>query len=357
MPKNATKTALIIEEAILLCALVTTIILSTWNIDNSVFLFIYIIGGFGAVISLLIADAIEQSRINLRIPESSESRHKLYFILGLANVGIFLYLIAAFTQLEYIIGNFYLRIIILIVNYFIIMFGIYIYYYYLKTQWKDDFEKLKEDIYSLRYRAPGEIIGAAFRVDPFIEKDVSGILLWIAGTNQIVFNVVGIILSGCAVTFFFTILIGTFSIVYLCTSLLFLSILFVFGYRIMNLIRRGPSIVRTKFVASKKTLADLEIVLSNKHKFMKSGPLVELYEKGDKPESQNLEFRNNDNGIRLSFNDLKLITDSNKKNKHMTGTIILFRPTNTEESVLKNIIQDIETSFPVKRRKLNVLLY
>jgi len=357
MPKNTMKTVVIIEETIVLCALVTTFILMTWNVDVKVLLIMQLIGGVIAVISLLVGDVIEQSRIDLRIPESIKSRHKLYFILGLGNVGLFLYMITGTTRIANRLENFVLQMIIVITVYSIVLLGIYLYYYYLITTWKDDFEKLKEDIYSLRYRPPGEIIGAAFRVDPSIEKDVSGILQWIVGKNQIHFNVVGIILSGTATLFIFMISINDFSIIYFLAILLFLSFLLIFTYRIIYQIRSGPRVITTEFVASKKVLSDMDLILSQNYKILKSSRLVELFENGRIPESNDFQFRNNDNGIMLSFINLKLITDSNNKNKHMTGTIMLFRPTKTEESSIERIMQQIETSFPVKRRKLDVLLY
>lgn len=240
--------------------------------------------------------------------------------------------------------------------YLFIIIGIFLFYITYFSQ-KDVFDEFRESLYTLRYRPPGEVIGNAFRVDPLMEKDVSGIGIWFARTGRVAIPLAGLIVSVLMAVLAVTRWLADPSIPAGIALILFVSASAFFGYRIVVFVRRGPSPVEANFVASEKILVAIQKALSEKHRLAPSTPLTTLFASEILPGLPSVEFRDERKRTGVLIKNLELVRDSHGRNKHMVGRMMLFRSVFDNRDELRRVMEDIKACFPEKRREQEVLLY
>ena len=127
--------------------------------------------------------------------------------------------------------------------------------------------------------------------------------------------------------------------------------------RIWKICYIEPYVTRTDFVASIKTLTNLQQLMEEKYHMTSSGSFKSLFENEVLPDPATLEFRSHEGKVGVMITNMNLVTDDNKRNKHLMGTIKVARPVFQEKAEIGKLLLDIESCFPEKRRKVEVLLY
>jgi len=356
-PTTQLKWGIIIELAVTAAAAISAGIMILWNVDNIFFGLLYVIGAIIAVAALLIDDKLETHRIEFLLPETAKSRRIMYLFMGIATIGVFLFVISVFGTIGERTDSWSWRICMWSVFYFCLVIGMFLVYLFWAPSWKGIYEELEEDIYTLRYRPPGEIAGHAIRVDPSIEKDVSGIKQWTTGRFRILNSTIGLAISTSASIMGSLELLSGFSNTYFMIALIFGSLSIALVVRIFRLYRYEPYVASAEFIANKKTLASLQKRIVEKYHLTSSGSLTSLFDGEVLPARSTVEFRNSEGEVGLSIVNMSLVTDDDKKNKHMMGMIKVARAVFREKILRSQVIQDIEACFPNNRRKVEVLLY